>query len=356
LTAESIYSGNQVIEEITNGVTKRYLVGLGLDDVWASRIGSTDEFLLKDALNGSVMAVVDPTSQAVKTGYGYSPFGTTYKSNTNSNNNLLFTGRELDLGGTVYYFRGRYYNTGFQRFLSEDPIGFAGGDTNLYRYVGNTPLVGSDPTGLADTVLVGGITASQGGSGNNGGFSLFDFFGGLLSNFFGGSQIPNRKPANTGGLSDHGAPDFKVSARARNSQYACSKYTTFDCSAVDSEQIDGQQNVFKSENGPSGGKPAVPGDNYNPEVVKGRIEAGRSFWANNLTPLEQQVSRRVGTKNIEIIRNLNIKVTEFISRFRKASILREFPGELLGDTTLEEAIASDRTKVIKLLTDGRFSK
>jgi RHS repeat-associated protein len=44
-----------------------------------------------------------------------------------SNNNLLFTGRELDLGATVYYFRCRYYNAGFQRFLSEDPIGFAGG-------------------------------------------------------------------------------------------------------------------------------------------------------------------------------------------------------------------------------------
>jgi RHS repeat-associated protein len=323
------------------------ITDLSLDSVFGSRQVSTDYFLLKDALNGSVMAVVDTSIQTVKTGYGYTPFGTAFKSNNNSNNNLLFTGRELDLGGTVYYFRGHYYNAGFQRFLSEDPIGFAGGDTNLYRYVGNNPLIGGDPTGLC-------IDASNC---NSSGFNLFDFFGSLLSNFFGGPRPPtgnpSMEPMSTGGQSTHGV---KVSARARNSQYACSKYTTFDCSAVDSEQIDGQQNVFKSENGPSGGKPAVPGDNYNPEVVKGRIEAGRSFRANNLTPLEQQVSRRVGTRNIEIIRNLNIKVTEFISRFRKASILREFPCELLGDTTLEEAIASDRTKVIKLLTDGRFSK
>jgi RHS repeat-associated protein len=349
VTTKFIYSGNQVIEEITNGVTKRYLVGLGLDDVWASRQGSVDEFLLKDALNGSVMAVVDPTTQTVKTGYGYSPFGTTYKSNNNSNNNLLFTGRELDLGGTVYYFRARYYNAGFQRFLSEDPIGFAGGDTNLYSY-GNSPLIGGDPTGLCP------IESNCGGSGG-GGFDPAGLIGGLIGglistilNIFGG--IPNKAfqyPGN--GPNNPGVPNFKVDARAINSQYVCSKYSFADCSAVDY-----QQNVYKSENGPSGGKPALRGDDYSPEVVNGRIEGGRSYRANNLTPLEQQVSRRVGTRNIEIIRNLGIKVTEFISRYRKASITREFPGELLGDTTVEEAIASDRTKVIKLLTDGRFSK
>ncbi len=153
VTTKFVYSGDQVIEEIANGATKRYLVGLGLDSVLASRQGSTDEFLLKDALSGSTIAVVDPTSQTVKTGYGYAPFGTTFKSNNNSNNNLLFTGRELDLGQTVYYFRARYYNTGFQRFLSEDPTGFGAGDTNLYRYVSNSPAIANDPTGLGDELL-----------------------------------------------------------------------------------------------------------------------------------------------------------------------------------------------------------
>jgi hypothetical protein len=35
------------------------------------------------------------------------------------------------------------------RFLSPDPIGFAAGDANLYRYVGNTPTNLTDPSGLA---------------------------------------------------------------------------------------------------------------------------------------------------------------------------------------------------------------
>lgn len=33
-------------------------------------------------------------------------------------------------------------------WISEDPIGFAGGDVNLMRYVGNGVLSAIDPTGL----------------------------------------------------------------------------------------------------------------------------------------------------------------------------------------------------------------
>ncbi len=40
------------------------------------------------------------------------------------------------------------YDPTIGRFLSEDPIGFDGGDPNLYRYVGNSPPNGTDPTGL----------------------------------------------------------------------------------------------------------------------------------------------------------------------------------------------------------------
>src|SRR5437016_3358727 len=34
------------------------------------------------------------------------------------------------------------------RWTSEDPTGFAGGDANLYRYVGNNPTNATDPSGL----------------------------------------------------------------------------------------------------------------------------------------------------------------------------------------------------------------
>lgn len=53
----------------------------------------------------------------------------------------------------MYYFRAKYYNAGFQRFLSEDPTGFGAGATNLYRYNNNNPIVGNDPTGLGNEIV-----------------------------------------------------------------------------------------------------------------------------------------------------------------------------------------------------------
>jgi hypothetical protein len=39
------------------------------------------------------------------------------------------------------------------RFVSKDPIGFAGGDENLYRMVHNNPINSKDPYGLYDPSL-----------------------------------------------------------------------------------------------------------------------------------------------------------------------------------------------------------
>ena len=53
---------------------------------------------------------------------------------------------DRSLGGS--YSWARYYHPGLQRFIAEDPIGFLGGDVNLYAYVRNAPLVLLDPLGL----------------------------------------------------------------------------------------------------------------------------------------------------------------------------------------------------------------
>ncbi len=47
----------------------------------------------------------------------------------------------------VKRYRARYYDPTTQRFLSQDPIGFASGDFNFYRYVGNSPANFRDPSG-----------------------------------------------------------------------------------------------------------------------------------------------------------------------------------------------------------------
>ena len=58
-----------------------------------------------------------------------------------------YTGREYDSGTGLYYYRNRWYDPEIGRFISEDPIGFAGGDINLYGYVWNSPYSFRDPLG-----------------------------------------------------------------------------------------------------------------------------------------------------------------------------------------------------------------
>ena len=47
-----------------------------------------------------------------------------------------------------YYMRARYYDPEVGRFISEDPLGFAGRDLNLYVYALNNPILFVDPWGL----------------------------------------------------------------------------------------------------------------------------------------------------------------------------------------------------------------
>ncbi|MBX9627173.1 MAG: RHS repeat-associated core domain-containing protein, partial [Gemmataceae bacterium] len=58
------------------------------------------------------------------------------------------------------------YDPNVGRWLQPDPIGFAGGDPNLYRYVGNSPTNFVDPSGLSgEPPLAGGGGNDTGGGG-----------------------------------------------------------------------------------------------------------------------------------------------------------------------------------------------
>ena len=59
-----------------------------------------------------------------------------------------YTGRPLDEKTGLSDYRARWYDASMGRFINEDPSGFKGGDTNLFRYVGNDPLDRIDPSGL----------------------------------------------------------------------------------------------------------------------------------------------------------------------------------------------------------------
>ena len=68
---------------------------------------------------------------------------------------------EYDSTG-LYHTWARYYSPGLQRFLSEDPLGIGGGDTDLFPYVHNSPTNMIDPLGLLG---MGGGAAGGGGCG-----------------------------------------------------------------------------------------------------------------------------------------------------------------------------------------------
>jgi RHS repeat-associated protein len=61
---------------------------------------------------------------------------------------FAFTGRYFDKATALQNNLNRWYDPSVGRWLSEDPIGFDAGDANLYRYVGNSPTMQSDPLGL----------------------------------------------------------------------------------------------------------------------------------------------------------------------------------------------------------------
>ena len=63
-------------------------------------------------------------------------------------NNFRFPGQYFDEETGFHYNYHRYYDPRTGRYLRADPIGFMGGDLNLYVYVSDNPFNAVDPLGL----------------------------------------------------------------------------------------------------------------------------------------------------------------------------------------------------------------
>ena len=105
---------------------------------------TTTQIPIQDAV-GSTLGLVD-SSGAMVTQYTYDSFGHATASGQASNYPFLFAGMESDSSG-LYHTLSRYYSPTLQRFLSEDPLGFGGGSTNLFTYGLNNPVSNVDPLG-----------------------------------------------------------------------------------------------------------------------------------------------------------------------------------------------------------------
>ncbi|MFO1007746.1 MAG: RHS repeat-associated core domain-containing protein [Planctomycetaceae bacterium] len=84
-------------------------------------------------------------SETVMESYNYTAFGTILGSPSLLTPFLWggLVGYYWDADLATQYIRARHYQPSIARWISLDPIGFAGGDANLFRYVGNSPTSGS---------------------------------------------------------------------------------------------------------------------------------------------------------------------------------------------------------------------
>jgi RHS repeat-associated protein len=95
---------------------------------------------------GSVTELTKSRGSAVNT-YYYGSFGDDSPASSETvSNPFHFTARERDSETKLYYYRARYYDPLFGRFLSEDPLGMKDEDST-YVYVDNDPALFRDPGG-----------------------------------------------------------------------------------------------------------------------------------------------------------------------------------------------------------------
>ena len=140
-----IYDGQEVVKDInSDGSTVEYLNGPGNDNKIRQQGGSHSStyYFSQDHL-GSTTALTGTNGKLIEQ-ISYDAFG---NSDGSTRTRYDYTGRERDPDTGLLYYRARFYDPQLGRFISEDPIGLAGG-INTFAYVGNNPQNGRDPSGL----------------------------------------------------------------------------------------------------------------------------------------------------------------------------------------------------------------
>jgi RHS repeat-associated protein len=156
-----VYDGADLILEADgNNVLKtKYTYGAGIDrPLMREELDSSGQTIAVQVYhqdgNNNVVALTDLSGSFLES-YEYSAFGKLSKFDASHHpitgpplSSFTFTGREFDSESGLYFYRARYYDPSAGRFISEDPLGFGGGDANLLAYCGNNSINCWDPFGL----------------------------------------------------------------------------------------------------------------------------------------------------------------------------------------------------------------
>ena len=133
----------------------RYLTAPGVDLVLADEDsvydtdgGTGTHWLVTDG-QGTVRGVTNAAGSSILDQIEYDSFGNViYQTNSTYQSLIGYAGQPFDTYTGLQNNLNRWYNPSLGTWMSQDPIGFAGGQTNLREYVGNSPTNGTDPTGL----------------------------------------------------------------------------------------------------------------------------------------------------------------------------------------------------------------
>lgn len=97
---------------------------------------------------GSPRLVIDASTGAIVQRVDYDEWGRVLADTSPGFQPFGFAGGLYDRDTGLVRFGARDYDPAVGRWTNKDPIRFAGGDTNLYAYVGNDPVNFVDPWGL----------------------------------------------------------------------------------------------------------------------------------------------------------------------------------------------------------------
>jgi RHS repeat-associated protein len=165
VTTDLYYSINwQVLEEREGTLVRSrhvwspvYIDAMVLRDRDVNGDGTLEERLwVQQDANFNVIALIDNSGNVVER-YIFDAFGSpTILTSSWSNQSIssfswiyMFQGGRQNLMLGLVHLRNRDISTNLGRFIQVDYLGFAAGDLNFFRFVGNAPLGFVDPSGLA---------------------------------------------------------------------------------------------------------------------------------------------------------------------------------------------------------------
>jgi RHS repeat-associated protein len=131
----------------SNQVVARFVYGTRANVPDYMIKGGVTYRLVSDHL-GSVRLVVDVATGNVAQRIDYDEFGRVTQNTSPDFQPFGYAGGMYDAMTGLVRFGARDYDAETGRWTSKDPVGFGGGQENLFAYVGNDPINATDPSGL----------------------------------------------------------------------------------------------------------------------------------------------------------------------------------------------------------------